>query len=54
MRSILTPSRQSRDQERTDLTIQAETQLNSAYQFAGLIIATRSSKPVRLRDVAKR
>ncbi|MBA4097897.1 MAG: acriflavine resistance protein B [Rhodospirillum sp.] len=35
------------------LTIQAETQLNNADQFAGLIIATRNNKPVRLRDVAK-
>jgi hydrophobic/amphiphilic exporter-1 (mainly G- bacteria), HAE1 family len=35
------------------LTIQAETQLNNADQFAGLIIATRQNKPVRLRDVAK-
>ena len=35
------------------LTIQAETQLNNADQFAGLIIATRDNKPVRLRDVAK-
>jgi HAE1 family hydrophobic/amphiphilic exporter-1 len=35
------------------LTIQAETQLNNADQFADLIIATRDGKPVRLRDVAK-
>ena len=35
------------------LTIQAETQLNNADQFADLIIATRNEKPVRLRDVAK-
>jgi len=35
------------------LTIQAETQLNNADEFAGLIIATRNNKPVRLRDVAK-
>jgi HAE1 family hydrophobic/amphiphilic exporter-1 len=35
------------------LTIQAETQLNNADQFANLIIATRQNKPVRLRDVAK-
>ena len=34
------------------LTIQAETQLNDAEQFADLIIATRDGKPVRLRDVA--
>jgi HAE1 family hydrophobic/amphiphilic exporter-1 len=35
------------------LTIEAETQLNNAAQFADLIIATRAGKPVRLRDVAK-
>ncbi|HJT11337.1 MAG TPA: efflux RND transporter permease subunit [Dongiaceae bacterium] len=35
------------------LTIQAETQLNNADQFADLIIATRQNRPVRLRDVAK-
>ena len=35
------------------LTIEAETQLNNAAQFADLIIATRDGKPVRLRDVAK-
>jgi hydrophobic/amphiphilic exporter-1 (mainly G- bacteria), HAE1 family len=36
-----------------NLTIQAETQLNNADQFADLIIATRQNRPVRLRDVAK-
>ena len=35
------------------LTIEAETQLNNAAQFADLIIASREGKPVRLRDVAK-
>jgi HAE1 family hydrophobic/amphiphilic exporter-1 len=35
------------------LTIEAETQLNNAAQFADLIIATRDGKSVRLRDVAK-
>ncbi len=35
------------------LTIQAETQLNNAAQFADLIIATRDGRPVRLRDIAK-
>src|SRR5262249_6479077 len=40
-----------RNQDQT-LTIQAETQLNSADQFGDLIIATREGRPVRLRDVA--
>jgi HAE1 family hydrophobic/amphiphilic exporter-1 len=35
------------------LTIQAETQLDNAAQFADLIIATRDGRTVRLRDVAK-
>jgi HAE1 family hydrophobic/amphiphilic exporter-1 len=35
------------------LTIQANTQLDNAAQFADIIIATRNGKPVRLGDVAR-
>jgi HAE1 family hydrophobic/amphiphilic exporter-1 len=49
--NTITPVGVIRNQDQT-LTIQAETQLTSADQFADLIIATRDSKPVRLRDVA--
>jgi hydrophobic/amphiphilic exporter-1 (mainly G- bacteria), HAE1 family len=48
----ITPVGVIRNPDQT-LTIQAETQLNNADQFAGLIIASRDNKPVRLRDVAK-
>ena len=50
--NTITPVGVIRNPDQT-LTIQAETQLNNADQFAGLIIATRDNKPVRLRDVAK-
>ncbi len=49
--NTITPVGVIRNADQT-LTIQAETQLNSADQFADLIIATRDGKPVRLRDVA--
>jgi hydrophobic/amphiphilic exporter-1 (mainly G- bacteria), HAE1 family len=49
--NTITPVGVIRGQDQT-LTIQAETQLNTADQFADLIIATRDGKPVRLRDVA--
>ncbi len=49
--NTITPVGVIRGQDQT-LTIQAETQLTSADQFADLIIATRGGKPVRLRDVA--
>lgn len=49
--NTITPVGVIRNQEQT-LTIQAETQLSSADQFADLIIATRDGRPVRLRDVA--
>jgi HAE1 family hydrophobic/amphiphilic exporter-1 len=50
--NTITPVGVIKNQDQT-LTIQAETQLNDAAQFADLIIATRDGKPVRLRDVAK-
>ncbi|HEX6119520.1 MAG TPA: efflux RND transporter permease subunit [Dongiaceae bacterium] len=50
--NTITPVGVIKNQEQT-LTIQAETQLNNAAQFANLIIATRDGKPVRLGDVAK-
>ncbi len=49
--NTITPVGVIRNADQT-LTIQAETQLNNAGQFADLIIATRDGKPVRLRDVA--
>ncbi|HET6621672.1 MAG TPA: efflux RND transporter permease subunit [Dongiaceae bacterium] len=50
--NTITPVGVIKNQDQT-LTIQAETQLNNADQFANLIIATREGKPVRLGDVAK-
>ena len=50
--NTITPVGVIKNQDQT-LTIQAETQLNNAEQFADLIIATRDGKPVRLGDVAK-
>ncbi|HET6159967.1 MAG TPA: efflux RND transporter permease subunit [Dongiaceae bacterium] len=50
--NTITPVGVVKNQDQT-LTIQAETQLNNADQFADLIIATRDGKPVRLRDVAR-
>jgi HAE1 family hydrophobic/amphiphilic exporter-1 len=50
--NTITPVGVIKNRDQT-LTIQAETQLNNAAQFADLIIATRNGKPVRLRDVAK-
>ncbi len=49
--NTITPVGVIRNADQT-LTIQAETQLNTADQFAELIIASREGKPVRLRDVA--
>ena len=49
--NTITPVGVLRNADQT-LTIQAETQLNNADQFADLIIATRDGKSVRLRDVA--
>jgi HAE1 family hydrophobic/amphiphilic exporter-1 len=49
--NTITPVGVIKNQDQT-LTIQAETQLNNAAQFADLIIATRAGKSVRLRDVA--
>ncbi|HSE74468.1 MAG TPA: efflux RND transporter permease subunit [Dongiaceae bacterium] len=50
--NTITPVGVIKNQDQT-LTIQADTQLNNAEQFANLIIATRDGKPVRLGDVAK-
>ncbi|WP_119300108.1 efflux RND transporter permease subunit [Dongia deserti] len=50
--NTITPVGVIKNQDQS-LTIQAETNLNNAAQFADLIIATRDGKPVRLRDVAK-
>lgn len=50
--NTITPVGVIRNENQT-LTIQAETQLDNAAQFADLIIAARDGKPVRLRDVAK-
>ncbi len=50
--NTITPVGVIKNQDQT-LTIQAETELNTAEQFADLIIATRGGKSVRLRDVAK-
>ncbi|HEY3146004.1 MAG TPA: efflux RND transporter permease subunit, partial [Dongiaceae bacterium] len=49
--NTITPVGVIRNQDQT-LTIQAETQLDNADQFANLIIASRGNKPVRLGDVA--
>src|SRR6202008_1075803 len=50
--NTMTPVGVIKNQDQT-LTIQAETQLSNADQFANLIIATPNNKPVRLGDVAK-
>jgi len=49
--NTITPVGVIRNQDQT-LTIQADTQLDNADEFAELIIATRDGKPVRLRDIA--
>jgi hydrophobic/amphiphilic exporter-1 (mainly G- bacteria), HAE1 family len=49
--NTITPVGVIRGSDQT-LTIQAQTQLNTAEQFADLIIASRDNKPVRLRDIA--
>ena len=50
--NTITPLGVVRNQDQT-LTIQAETQLNTAAQFADMIVASRDGRTVRLRDVAK-